>query len=886
LNRTVRLPIALVRLALLPFALALVLSGCAVFLNLQANTLDVLSGVASGNGDEERAIRMRRKAVELDERLFGQPSGLRLSNLAASYRRIGNYPAARALFERAVDSFDQFAPTNGAFPRALSGYADLLRRLGDYKSAQLLLEYGLTLQEERFGADDPFVIPNLTDLALLRQEVGDYERARALYERALGLARDHVGLEFVEAHQLTNLGDLHLDLRDHTTAQQLYERALRIDDAQMFGPSLLWKMWWAPQRYLPVNFQFSSYLFEANTADVLSGLARVYEATGRYTDALAAYERALALTQRLGPTHPQVAFHLMGLARIHALRGDDRAAEPLYERAIQILRAAHIPEWQWQAAFGLGRLAERAHRLDDALQLYREAVHTLQSLSEQFGDGAVRSRYLDTRDRLAPYDALASLLLRMHQTSPEQGHAELALAVLEAKKHRIVGHTFAIMKTALDPATLASSQRVRGKRDEVLGLEAALRDEQARDPSDQHAPLAKAITTRLAKTKAEYAEQVQDFLRLHPRYKSQFIDQYAIDPRLLTKLAGRLPPNTMALEYFAAPDRLYVFMATSDGKFAVRSRSVAQDHLYRLVRAYRTELARAETRRLPWNDDGSEDYRREVSPLRRLTQELATHLLGPVEPELDAYAQLVVIPNDLLLYLPIHALTRERPDHSSQFLAETHTVSYLTQLEVVDLGHPARPAAIAPLLAFGDPDGSLPAASDELRALQALRTSVVVLQGAEATKPRFLELAHSFSDFHFATHGVLDPGRPDRSYLLMAGSDEDSQRLGLREIAGLTLVPNGLVILSACDTALGEQVPGAALMTFAAAFSQAGAESIVASLWRVNDRAARDLMVGFHRALQTTDRVVALHQAQRGLLRNPATSHPYYWAPFILVGAR
>jgi CHAT domain-containing protein len=93
-------------------------------------------------------------------------------------------------------------------------------------------------------------------------------------------------------------------------------------------------------------------------------------------------------------------------------------------------------------------------------------------------------------------------------------------------------------------------------------------------------------------------------------------------------------------------------------------------------------------------------------------------------------------------------------------------------------------------------------------------------------------------------------------------------------------------VLSACETAVGEQVPGAALTTLAAAFSQAGAQTIVASLWKVNDETTRDFMVAFHRGLGTSGRAAALHQAQLDILRKPQTAHPYYWAPFILIGAR
>ena len=120
----------------------------------------------------------------------------------------------------------------------------------------------------------------------------------------------------------------------------------------------------------------------------------------------------------------------------------------------------------------------------------------------------------------------------------------------------------------------------------------------------------------------------------------------------------------------------------------------------------------------------------------------------------------------------------------------------------------------------------------------------------------------------------------------MAGDDEASQRLTVADIAGLSLLPNALAILSACETALGEQVPGAALVTLAAAFSQAGSQSIIASLWKVGDAATRTLMVAFHRALPSVGRARALQQAELAVLRDPGTAHPYYWAAFILIGAR
>jgi len=186
---------------------------------------------------------------------------------------------------------------------------------------------------------------------------------------------------------------------------------------------------------------------------------------------------------------------------------------------------------------------------------------------------------------------------------------------------------------------------------------------------------------------------------------------------------------------------------------------------------------------------------------------------------------------------------------------------------------------------LANPDGSLPAASREVRELRRIRPTITALDGAEATKERFLDLAGQFPDLHLATHGILDKGRSELSYLLMAGADEESQRLGIDEIAGLRL-KRGMAVLSACDTAVGEQVPGAALITLAAAFSTAGAHAIVASLWQVNDASTRDFMVAFYKALPTLGRAAALQQGQLTVLRNPATANPHYWAAFILIGAR
>ena len=861
-----------------------------------------LSDYAGARSHHERALQIREQAFGPNHALVAQSLG----NLADTLLDTANYSGARPLYERALQIREQaLGPTHPAVATSLNGLAWLLHLTGDYASARPLYERALKIREQALGPTHPFVALTLNNLALLHHATNNYATARSLHERALQIREKALGPNHTAvAQSLNNLADVLRDSGSYAAARPLYERAIQIRE-QALGPThpavaqslhalgyLLHRTGdYAAarplyERALQIREQTLGPTHPAVAAS-LNTLAFLHTTTRNYTAARPLYERALQIReQTLGPTHPVVGWSLNGLGWLLWNMRDDRSARPVFERALLIARSADIPEVRWRSAHGLGRIHEREGRPLEAIAMYQEAMRTVEKLAGQFGEEGSRTTYLQAENRLAVYDAMARLLLKLHEQDSTKGYDREAVAVLEAKKGRIVAEALGAARPKLqDPKAREEAEKAQAKQDRVLALEQALREEQTKARKEQQTEKVQNLTALLAQTKAEYLAQVQAFLARYPQYKSQFVDQQTVDPKLLAKFAERLPAGTMAVQYFASPDALYIFVVAPGGRFQVKSQGVSQAELYELIKQYRQYLERGASQRLSWADDGSEGYRRDVAPLKQLTQKLAAHLLDPIEAELKTSRNLVLIPNDLLLYLPIHALTRAQPDGSVRFLAETHAISTLTQLELVDLLSPTQPAANTPLLALANPDGTLPGASREVRALQLVRPAVTALEGPKATKAQFLSLVGQFPDLHLATHGVLDSERPERSYLLMAGPEEAGQRLGIDEIAGLSL-RNGLAILSACETALGEQVPGAALITLAAAFSQAGAQSIVASLWMVNDAATRDFMVAFHRALPTAGRAAAFQQAQLSVLGNPQTAHPYYWAPFILIGAR
>jgi CHAT domain-containing protein len=185
---------------------------------------------------------------------------------------------------------------------------------------------------------------------------------------------------------------------------------------------------------------------------------------------------------------------------------------------------------------------------------------------------------------------------------------------------------------------------------------------------------------------------------------------------------------------------------------------------------------------------------------------------------------------------------------------------------------------------------SLPPAEDEVKRLGHLYGDArsLVRIGAEAAEARFKDEATGADVLHLATHGVLNDASPLYSYLLLASTAEGDRNDGLleaRELLRLDLRAS-LAVLSACDTARGRVAAGEGVVGFSWALFVAGVPTVVVSQWKVDSASTSELMVEFHRlrrAGQSDAR--AMQGAVRALRENPAYRHPFFWAPFIVVGA-
>ncbi len=308
-------------------------------------------------GDYPAARPLFERALAINEQALGPihpSSATSLNNLAELLRAVGDYAAARPLYERALAINEQaLGPIHPDTAQILNNLATLFSSVGDYAAARPLYERSLAIKEQALGPIHPDTALSLNNLATLFSLMGDYAAARPLYERALATTEQALGPNHPStAQSLNNLAELFRAVGDYAAARPLSERTLSIYE-QVLGPS------------------------HPSTATSLSNLAELFRAVGDYAAARLLSERALAIReQTLGPSHPSTAQSLNNMATLLSSVGDYAAARPLCERALAICERALGPSHP-DTATSLNNLAALLSSVGDyaaARPLYERAL--------------------------------------------------------------------------------------------------------------------------------------------------------------------------------------------------------------------------------------------------------------------------------------------------------------------------------------------------------------------------------------------------------------------------------------------------------------------------------------------------------------------------------
>jgi CHAT domain-containing protein/predicted negative regulator of RcsB-dependent stress response len=331
----------------------------------------------------------------------------------------------------------------------------------------------------------------------------------------------------------------------------------------------------------------------------------------------------------------------------------------------------------------------------------------------------------------------------------------------------------------------------------------------------------------------------------------------------LATLQRTLAPDERVLQFHALPDRLQTWVVSPSG-IEAKSVAIKRDDLTELVETFRNSVVRGRRAAIANAD------------------KLGAALLGPLA--LKPGERLVVVPHGPLHYLPFQALRL-----NGRYLIETNPVSVAPSMSIAVQLAQRSPRVDAALVAFGNPriedKYDLPGAEVEVKQLAQLFPRSNVYMGAAATKTQFRDVAARAPLMHVAAHAEADQIDPLYSRILLANEGGKQNFLEAHEILGLPMQGTALVTLSACESGLGRIAQGDEVLGFTRSFLSAGTSSLISSLWPVADDATAILMSTLYAELaKGRDIQQAMQAGQLAVLKEPRMSHPFFWAPFNLIG--
>ncbi|RYF79120.1 MAG: CHAT domain-containing protein [Comamonadaceae bacterium] len=331
----------------------------------------------------------------------------------------------------------------------------------------------------------------------------------------------------------------------------------------------------------------------------------------------------------------------------------------------------------------------------------------------------------------------------------------------------------------------------------------------------------------------------------------------------LATLQRTLRADERVVQFHSLPQHLRVWVVGPDS-IEAKTLPIKREELVELVDGFRNSVVRG--RRVAITN----------------AERMGEGLLGPLG--LQPGQRLIFIPHGALHYLPFQALRL-----NGRYVIEQHPVAVAPSMSLAVQLAQRSPRVAPTLTAFGNPlieaKYDLPGSEAEVKRLAQLFPSNSVFMGAQATKTQFRQVAATAPIMHVAAHAEADEIDPLYSRILLANEGGKQSFLEAHEILELPMQGTALVTLSACESGLGRIAQGDEVLGFTRSFLTAGSSSLIASLWPVSDDATEVLMGTLYGELaKGKDLQLAMQAGQLAVLKDPKMAHPFFWAPFNLIG--
>jgi CHAT domain-containing protein/Tfp pilus assembly protein PilF len=715
--------------------------------------------------------------------------------------------------------------------------------VSDFRGALEAWEKGLDLAKRMNNPQG--ISAFLTNIGIVYRNLGDYPGALSYFEQALKIKRE-IGGKKGGGADLTNIGNVYSDLGDYHKALSYYEQALKIEK----------------------DIGVPTRTSEANIGDV-------YLDQGRLRDA---YEVFIRLNDPIR------------LGRYYLMVGNHRKAEEEFIKSFKWwTEAKEMPDAVILLAnyVGLGLAYEGLGENKKAEEYYQKGIEFIEKQRGALGS-AERERFLEGKvmgfSRLEPYEGMVRVLIK------EKGK--------DAQREAFFYAEWAKSKTFLEMLT-AKGIKGKGREDqEILDREKVFQQELLvlRKRMEVTERLGeKATQGELVRLKKEFVQKEAEYEQFIKEVKiknAELSSLMSVNPLPIEKIKFLLEEDTTLLEYFTTKDTLYAWLVTKNDVKVYEIALKEKDLQNRLDAFILPNISNTSKKSEPVivyvpdtekrKDTSKEEREKNRERFLQVAQDFYKDILVPIEKDIKTN-KLIIVPHGVLHKVPFATLTDGR-----DFLVEKYAISVLPAASVMEFVVRNRKPNRGKLLVFANPKTDyVPLGFSEVegKTISGLFPNNEVYYREKATETIAKRRATDFNIIHFATHGEFNDRQPLQSGLLLAKDNENDGYLQVHEIFGMDLRNANLVTLSACETGLSKVQGGDDLVGLSRGFIYAGTPSILATLWKVDDRSTSILMEHFYRNWQKgMSKPEALRQAQITLKNIPQYKHPFYWAPFVMIG--
>ncbi len=836
-----------------------------------------------------------------------------LVNLGIAYASLSQYQPAIRFFQQSLaiaKETGDLKTQGGALTNLGLVYADV----GEYQDAIANHLKALDLQRQIGNRQGEAKV--LTNLGLAYQALGKYGKAIGFHQQALAIERQS-GDRLGEAKSLGNLGVANRKLGKYQEALQSFQQMLKM--ARQIG-----------------NRQ--------NESNTLSNLGDVYHSLEQYEDAIASHQQALSITQELGDQEGEAtAFNNLGL--VYFSQGKYRKATKFHQRSLNIARKIGDRQGEAISLGNLGNAYYGRRQFDRAINYYQQSLTLAKALGLRAVEGRYLSNLghllaHQGQTKLAIIFLKQSVNVREQIRQDLQGLSQTdqqSYTDTVAKSYRLLADLLLQEDRVIEAQTILDLIKVQELDDLLQGVrgegqtlnflqpELALLAQYQESQKSAIALIQEldqlTQKARRGNLSAQQQQRRQELLQVRQDLQGQFND-FLRQPQVKT-LLGQLSRNAVRepldltklnslQDNLAKLNGVLLYPLILEDRLELVITTPTAPPLRRVVPVSRTELNQKIAEFRSALDRPTRDA---VTP----AQQLYDWLIRPLEADLKQANPDTILfaPDGQLRYIPLAAL-----HDGEQWLTQNYQITNITTTSQTDFD--TTPQANPRILAGAFTDASitrtvntgqrslsfqgLPFAGREVQTLVASQPGTTALLDRELNVTRTIEEMDLHQIIHFATHAAFLPSDPDASFIVFG----EGKNPTLKDIATWPLSHVDLVVLSACETGLGSQLGnGVEVLGLGYQFQVSGAKAVIASLWQVSDGGTQTLMNAFYKGLQGgRSKAEALRQAQITLIegnfsnvtgvrgdiqvvgsgsREPvqharSLEHPYYWAPFILIG--